>query len=586
MDQSPVSDQDNEAPAGGPARITAIYAAVAALWILASDSLVGLIIETPRQAAIVSALKGWAFVLLTAVILYGLMKRMIRKHAAMHSRIAKEQAAKLEALKFLEVISEKSTDAIYIKDTAGRYLMFNREAGRFVGKDSSQVIGLDDRALFLPGEAEALMAADRRIMEQGEIRTFEEVMTTPQAVRTFLTTKGPLYNDSHGLIGLFGIARDISERKNAEETLRRSEELLREVQAVANLGHYVFRVQDDRWESSEILDRLFGIGPDYQRDAAHWLALVAPDNRQKTAEYLASIMASGDRFDHEYAIRRVNDGELRWMAGLGRIERDEAGQAVRLVGTIQDITDRIVARNAMLEKSELLMQSNTDLEQFAYVASHDLQTPLRNIVSYAQLLEHRYKGRIDSDADDFIGFIVDSGRQMTLLIADLLEYSRVTSQARPLNPAEAGEAVTQAIRNLKRELDDTGAEVTIGPLPAVMAEHSLLVSLFQNLLGNGLKYRAQGRAARLSVTAERHGPDRWRFAVADNGIGIESQYFDKIFQIFQRLSPSTVTEGTGIGLTLCRRIVHHFGGTIWVESTPGSGTTIFFSLRAAPERQA
>jgi len=237
------------------------------------------------------------------------------------------------------------------------------------------------------------------------------------------------------------------------------------------------------------------------------------------------------------------------------------------------------ATHALAGKTAELERSNADLEQFAYVASHDLQTPLRNIVSFAQLLEQRCRGRIDADADDFIRFIVDGGKQMTRLIADLLEYSRVTSQSAPLHAMAAGDAVSLALKNLKLDLDGAGAEVTVGDLPPVIAEQSHLASLFQNLLGNGLKYRAPDRKPLLSVTAERATGDQWRFAVTDNGIGIEPQYFDKIFDIFQRLNPAGGAEGTGIGLTLCRRIVHRFGGAIWLESTPDVGTTFFFTLR-------
>ena len=244
--------------------------------------------------------------------------------------------------------------------------------------------------------------------------------------------------------------------------------------------------------------------------------------------------------------------------------------------------DMEALRANVKERTRLIVDlesSNADLEQFAYVSSHDLRTPLRNIISYSQLLEHRYKGRIDDDADIFIGFIVDNGRQMTRLINDLLEYSRITSQSKPLQPTLAVEAVAQALSNLRLELNESSAEVTVENLPQVMADETHLVSLFQNLLSNGLKYRASGRKPRLSVTAERVAPDLWRFAVADNGIGIEPQYQEKVFDIFQRLAPTSDKQGTGIGLTLCRRIVRRFGGTIWLDSKPGVGTTVFFTLK-------
>jgi len=242
---------------------------------------------------------------------------------------------------------------------------------------------------------------------------------------------------------------------------------------------------------------------------------------------------------------------------------------------------RVVHANlsALREMNDALARSNADLEQFAYVASHDLQTPLRNIIRYSQLLDRRYKGRLDQDADDFINFIVGSGKQMVQLIDDLLAFSRVSGHAKSLGPIPAGEALSEAMDNLREVIDEAGAEIVIGDLPTVLADRSQLVSLFQNLIGNGLKYRAPDRRSLLSVTAERVSSEYWRFAIADNGIGIEPQYHEKIFEIFQRLNPAAETKGTGIGLTLCRRIVHRFGGSIWLDSTPGAGTTFFFTLR-------
>ena len=241
--------------------------------------------------------------------------------------------------------------------------------------------------------------------------------------------------------------------------------------------------------------------------------------------------------------------------------------------------ERIRANGELRDKNEALLRSNADLEQFAYVASHDLQTPLRNIVSYTQLLARRYQGKLDQDADDFMEFIVKNTKKMTLLISDLLEYSRASNQAEPLEPVSAGDAVAQALANLRQDLDNGGVEVCVGDLPKVMAEETHLVSLFQNLLGNAVKYHSPDRAARITIGAERISPEFWRFAITDNGIGIERQYHAKVFEIFQRLNPASETEGTGIGLTLCRRIVHRFGGSIGLESEPGQGSTFFFTLR-------
>jgi len=272
------------------------------------------------------------------------------------------------------------------------------------------------------------------------------------------------------------------------------------------------------------------------------------------------------------------DGLMLWVRKSVSMVRGDDRVPRWSFALIEDVTDRKRAAAELEDKNKALERSNADLEQFAYVASHDLQTPLRDIVHYTQMMERRYKGRLDSDAGDFIGFIVDGGKRMTRLIDDLLEFSRVSRQSAPLSPVAAGEAVALALRNLGRERNAADVEVRVDDLPTVMAEPTPLVSLFQNLLGNGLKYRAPDRKLVLSVSAKRDSPGRWRFAVADNGIGIEPEYHDKIFEIFQRLNPASDTDGTGIGLTLCRRIVHRFGGTIWVESTVGGGSTFFFTL--------
>jgi signal transduction histidine kinase len=243
------------------------------------------------------------------------------------------------------------------------------------------------------------------------------------------------------------------------------------------------------------------------------------------------------------------------------------------------IDEKNQVQNALNDKNMILEQSNADLEQFAYVASHDLQTPLSNMVRYAQLLEHRYSGKIDSDADDFLRFIAEGGKHMTNLIHDLLAFSRTSQQLELLRPIPAGDAIARALKNLELDLHASGAEVTVGDLPTVIADQTHLVSLFQNLLSNAIKYSAPDRRPVLSVSAERMPSNDWRFAVSDNGIGIESQYHGKIFEIFQRLDPMSYKDGTGIGLTLCRRIVHRFGGEIWLESELGEGTTFFFTLK-------
>ncbi|MEG4393919.1 response regulator [Microcoleus sp. BROC3] len=242
----------------------------------------------------------------------------------------------------------------------------------------------------------------------------------------------------------------------------------------------------------------------------------------------------------------------------------------------QEISNRQRAESALLKSNQELARSNAELEQFAYVASHDLQAPLATIASYAQLLEKRYKDQLDSQASKFIGNIVHGCTRMQNLIDDLLEYSRVGRSQKPFQLTDCNHAVEQAIANLQWAIRDTQAVVTYSELPAVMGDISQLVQLFQNLVGNSIKYR-QDAPPVVHITAGKQEKD-WLFSVSDNGIGIATQHQERIFQIFQRLHTQKEYSGTGIGLAICQKIVERHGGSIWVESKLGEGSTFYFTL--------
>ena len=235
-------------------------------------------------------------------------------------------------------------------------------------------------------------------------------------------------------------------------------------------------------------------------------------------------------------------------------------------------------------RTEDLARSNADLEQFAYVASHDLQTPLRNVVSYTQLLAKRYGGQLDEDADEFIGYIVGGAKHMSQMITDLLSYARVSTSPQQAVAVELGSVVDGVLSRYRAAIDNAGATVTVGELPTVLAEDLPMESLFQNLIENAVHFRDPDRPLRIEIEAEPADDGFFQFTVRDNGIGIAPEYHDKVFVIFQRLDPTAFPSGTGIGLATCRRIVYRFGGKIWVESDSGKGTTFHFTLPAAPQR--
>lgn len=244
--------------------------------------------------------------------------------------------------------------------------------------------------------------------------------------------------------------------------------------------------------------------------------------------------------------------------------------------------DRALIRTSQaLEQSVVeLTRSNADLQQFAYVASHDLQEPLRMVASYTQLLAKRYKGRLDPDADEFITFAVDGATRMQQLIKDLLAYSRVTTQRAPSEPIECAPALALALNNLHMAIERHQAVVTHGPLPSVIGDGMQLAQLFQNLISNAIKFHGdQPPRVHLSATQQEN---EWVFAVRDNGIGIDPQYADRIFVIFQRLHTPAEYPGTGIGLALCKKIVERHGGRIWVDSHPGQGAMFYFTLPFSP----
>jgi len=245
------------------------------------------------------------------------------------------------------------------------------------------------------------------------------------------------------------------------------------------------------------------------------------------------------------------------------------------------VVERNRAQQELARKAEDLARSNADLELFAYVASHDLQEPLRMVASYTQLLARRYKGKIDAEADEFIGFAVDGATRMQQLIRDLLSYSRLTTTAKKHSFTSAAAACSAALENLREPVESSNALVRVETLPTVLADTAQLTQLFQNLIGNAIKYRNE-RQPEIRVAAKPNG-NEWTFSVQDNGIGIEPQYSERIFQMFQRLHTRGEYSGTGIGLALCKKIVERHGGKIWVESQPGHGSTFLFTI-PWPER--
>lgn len=281
------------------------------------------------------------------------------------------------------------------------------------------------------------------------------------------------------------------------------------------------------------------------------------------------------------SVRQVTDGQLSHrIESTGPPEIADLGTGVEAMRLriVSELDDTAAARADLAERNLDLLRSNEELEQFAYVASHDLQEPLRKVTSFVQLLQQRYEGQLDERADQYIHYAVDGSKRMQVLINDLLTFSRVGRTTDRFVPVAMGEVARDAVIALSGAIDESGADVTLGPLPTVVGDPVLLASLWQNLVGNSLKFRGAETPV-VTVGAERTG-DLWRFTVTDNGIGIEPRFADRVFVIFQRLHGRDAYGGTGIGLAMCKKIVEYHGGTIGVDTGYHGGARLHFTLPA------
>jgi len=366
----------------------------------------------------------------------------------------------------------------------------------------------------------------------------------------------------------------VQERKQVEEALRESEDRYRDL---VEFSQYLICTHDLQGQILSVNQegaRLLGynkadlLGKNIQD-------LIAPRFRDEFAAYLDTIQKL--RVAKGFMRIRAADGEYRiWEYHNTLRTEGVASPVVRAIA--YDVTERKGVERALREKTEELARSNEDLEQFAYVASHDLQEPLRTVTSYVQLLSKRYKGKLDADADQFIGFAADGAVRMWNLVNDLLTYSRVGKGGNELEPTDSEAALAESVKDLKVAIEEKGALVTHDPLPMVMADRPQLEQLFRNVIGNAIKFHGS-EPPHVHISASRNG-NGWTFSVRDNGIGIAPEYSDRIFLIFQRLHSREEYPGTGIGLAVCKKIVERHGGRIWVKSDVGKGATFYFILPA------
>ncbi len=386
----------------------------------------------------------------------------------------------------------------------------------------------------------------------------------------------PIRDNTGEIRGATIFGRDITEQKVSEELLRENETRLRQALTAAKAGIWEWNLQTNQNFWSEELWKVYGLEP-FSAEPCYdtWLATIHPEDRERAAQSVQDAARDEAELNVEWRVVE-KDGTQRWLMSRGQPLRNPDGQATRFIGTVLDITERKQAEKQLLKTLEELERSNTELEQFAYVASHDLQEPLRAVAGMVQLLQKRYQGNLDERADEYINLAMDGATRMQTLITDLLEYSRVDRRGNPIQPTDANNALKAALGNLREAIHEGGVTVTNETLPTVDADATQLTQVFQNLIGNAIKFHSE-RPPQIHVAVKDLG-NAWQFSVRDNGIGIEPQYFERIFLVFQRLHTRREYPGTGIGLSICKKIIERHAGRLWIESQPGQGTTFYFTI--------
>lgn len=490
-----------------------------------------------------------------------------------HTDITKRKQAELSLIIFRQAV-ESTSDAVGISDSHGKHFYQNTAFSNLFNysiEEMNQELGgkilYDDQAV---GEA-----VINQIMEGGSWQG--EVFASSKDGRKIpISLRADAIRDVDGkIIGLVVIHTDITERKNIEQALKETRDYLEKLLDNASAPIIVWDPEFMITKFNHAFEQLTGYA--VGEVIGKKLEFLFPENSKTVSLAIINKATYETNMESiEIPILR-KDGVIRTVLwNSANLYSNGDDQVIATIAQGQDITERIVAEQNLVKVNQELERSNSELERFAYVASHDLQEPLRMVTSYLQLLERRYKSQLDEDAIEFINFAVDGSNRMKILINDLLEYSRVGTRGKEFEPTDCNEVLERVLTNLQVTIEESKAQVKVDQLPVILADEGQIEQLFQNLIGNAIKFHGN-QPPTVQVSVNGNSKD-WIFSVKDNGIGIDPEFFDRIFVIFQRLHNREMYPGTGIGLAISKRIVERHNGEIWVESARGYGSTFYFSI--------
>lgn len=527
------------------------------------------------------------------------------KQLAIYSRDITEQrlaeADSRNAMIYARNLIEASLDPLVTISPEGKIMDANKAAEEATGVTREKLIGSDFSDYFT--EPDKARAGYQTALSQGKVRDLLLTLRHKSGRLMDVLYNAAVFRDEKGEIkGVFVAARDITALMRAEKELIKHQKHLKEMvrehtaeliqtnrqmererdkaQRYLELAGAIIVALNERGEVSLINQKGCELLEYSQEDilGKNWFEHFVPESVRDELKALFRKLMAGEIDSVKYYENPIltRSQKQRMIAWQNTLLKDDAGKIIGTLSSGMDISERKMMEDELRKALEDLRRSNQDLEQFAYVASHDLQEPLRMVSSFTQLLEKKYKDQLDDEGREFIKFAVDGANRMRRLINDLLAYSRVRTRGKEMEPTDSHSALGEALANLSSMVQESGAIITNDDLPVVKADKSQLIQLFQNLISNAIKFRSED-VPHIHISAEKQD-NEWLFSVKDNGIGIEPQYYDKIFEIFKRLQRDEKYPGTGIGLAICKRIVERHNGRIWVESEPGKGSVFYFTI--------